>query len=193
MKSGGLASLGAMTIVCALPFIIALLGAIFGMMKALRIDVIKKQTQNLNNIPLDEFSKTWQERLRAIIMLPSKKDALKFIDETACDAFEKLRLEFEKNGLETKILKSQNFINLCVLLGDERDFYYGIKLTKKKKKRKPDYSRAMDGDDLYYRAEVFLKEGGQDYDVLGWSETTLINDIVEQYRRHMQFLHTIRV
>lgn len=42
MKSGGLASLGAMTIVCALPFIIALLGAIFGTMKALRIDVINK-------------------------------------------------------------------------------------------------------------------------------------------------------
>ena len=190
MKSGGLASLSAMTIVCALPFTIALLGAIFGTMKALRIDVIKKQAQNLNNIPLDEFSKTWQERLCAIIMLPSKKDALKFIDETACDAFEKLRLEFEKNGLEAKISKSQNFINLCVLLGDERDFYYGIKLTKNES---PDYSRAMDGDDLYYRAEVFLKEGGQDYDVLGWSEATLINDIVEQYRRHMQFLHTIRV
>lgn len=41
MKSGGLASLGAMTIVCTLPFTIALLGVIFGTMKALRIDVIK--------------------------------------------------------------------------------------------------------------------------------------------------------
>lgn len=69
-------------------------------------------------------------------------------------------------------------------------FTTGLSLQKNES---PDYSRAMDGDDLYYRAEVFLKEGGQDYDVFGWSETTLINDIVEQYRRHMQFLHTIRV
>lgn len=62
----------------------------------------KKQAQNLNNISLDEFSKTWQERLCAIIMPPSKKDALKFIGETACDAFEKLRLEFEKTGWRLK-------------------------------------------------------------------------------------------
>ena len=25
--------------------------------------------------------------------------------------------------------------------------------------------------------------------VLGWSEATLINDVIEQYRKHMQFLH----
>jgi hypothetical protein len=30
----------------------------------------------------------------------------------------------------------------------------------------------------YYRAEVYLKEGGQNYDVMGWNQEQLINDIL---------------
>lgn len=33
----------------------------------------------------------------------------------------------------------------------------------------------------YYRAEVYLKEGGQNYDVMGWNQEQLINDILDQY------------
>lgn len=93
------------------------------------------------------------------------------------------------DGLEAKVTNGENFVNLNVGLGDEMDFRYGVYLTKS---QSPDYTRELDGDDLYYRAEVYLKEGGQDYDVLGWSEATLINDVIEQYRKHMQFLHVVR-
>ena len=40
----------------------------------------------------------------------------------------------------------------------------------------------------YYRAEVHLGEGGQDYDVMGWSSGALINDVLDQYERHLHFL-----
>lgn len=142
-------------------------------------------------MPVSEMSKTWQERLKTIISLPNKKNADKFISEVIEKVFDEVRAEFEKNGLQAKISKDEkrNFINLIVGLGDEMDFSYGVKLVRMES---PDYTRALEGDDLYYRAEVFLKEGGQDYDILGWSEATIINDIVEQYRKHMQFLHTIR-
>ena len=104
-------------------------------------------------------------------------------------AFNELKDEFAKNGLEANVTKAENFVNLNVGLGDEMDFRYGVYLTKS---QSPDYTRELEGDDLYYRAEVYLKEGGQDYDVLGWSEATLINDVIEQYRKHMQFLHIVR-
>ncbi|QKG29525.1 BCCT family transporter [Campylobacter sp. RM16187] len=191
MLGGGLASLQAMTIASALPFTIALLFAIYGLFKALRVDLLKKQSRNLANMPVSEMSKTWQERLKTIISLPNKKNADKFISEVIEKVFEEVRAEFEKNGLQAKISKDEkrNFINLTVGLGDEMDFSYGVKLVRRES---PDYTSALDGNDLYYRAEVFLKEGGQDYDILGWSEATIINDVVEQYRKHMQFLHTIR-
>ncbi|MHB1439083.1 MAG: hypothetical protein ACYCVX_16260, partial [Thiobacillus sp.] len=44
----------------------------------------------------------------------------------------------------------------------------------------------------YYRAEVHLREGGQDYDITGWSGADVINDILDQYERHLHFLHAVR-
>ena len=39
---------------------------------------------------------------------------------------------------------------------------------------------------------VFLKEGGQNYDVMGWNQEQLINDILDQYEKHLHFLHLVR-
>lgn len=44
----------------------------------------------------------------------------------------------------------------------------------------------------YYRAEVHLYEGGQDYELVGYSRQQIINDIIDQYERHLQFLHLTR-
>ena len=40
--------------------------------------------------------------------------------------------------------------------------------------------------------EVHLAEGGQDYDVMGWSQEQIIVDILNQYEDHLHFLHTVR-
>jgi hypothetical protein len=34
-----------------------------------------------------------------------------------------------------------------------------------------------------------LSEGSQDYDLVGYTKEQIINDILDQYERHMQFLH----
>ena len=44
----------------------------------------------------------------------------------------------------------------------------------------------------YYRAEVFLQDGSQDYDIVGYTKEQIIIDILSQYERHMQFLHLER-
>ena len=44
----------------------------------------------------------------------------------------------------------------------------------------------------YYHAEVHLREGGQDYDIMGWSLPSIINDVLDQYERHLHFLHAVR-
>ena len=35
-------------------------------------------------------------------------------------------------------------------------------------------------------------EGSQDYDLVGYTKEQIINDILDQYERHMQFLHLVR-
>ena len=46
--------------------------------------------------------------------------------------------------------------------------------------------------DKYFQAEVFLREGGQNYDVMDWTEEDLIQDIIDQYERHLYFLNVMR-
>ena len=50
-------------------------------------------------------------------------------------------------------------------------------------------ARHPDGDELYYRAEVFLKHGGQAYDIYGYEEQDVIDDILNQLENHLHFLH----
>jgi choline/glycine/proline betaine transport protein len=37
-----------------------------------------------------------------------------------------------------------------------------------------------------------LETGGQDYDVLGFTRDELMQDVLQQYDRHFQFLHAAR-
>jgi choline/glycine/proline betaine transport protein len=54
-------------------------------------------------------------------------------------------------------------------------------------------TRADRADKLkYYRAEVHLREGGQDYDIMSWSNADIIDDVLDQYERHLHFLDVVR-
>ena len=35
---------------------------------------------------------------------------------------------------------------------------------------------------------MHLHDGGQGYDVMGYSHTQLIDDVLDQYERHLEFL-----
>ena len=48
---------------------------------------------------------------------------------------------------------------------------------------------ASDREGSYWRAEVHLTQGGQDYDVMGWTEEQIANDLLDQYERHLNFLN----
>ena len=46
-------------------------------------------------------------------------------------------------------------------------------------------------DELYFCAIVHLIEGGQDYDIMAWEKDSIRSDIVDQYEKHMHFMHLI--
>ena len=185
LYTGGLDALQTMTIISALPLSIALLGCMYGLFKALRVDYEKGYTRSIFNLPTGlTSSKRWQDRLKNIIDTPNKDDARDFLLEVAEPAFNEVCDEFIKNGLKARIEKIgiNGKINIHVGMGEDTDFIYGVKIIKT---QTPDYAM----NDNYYRAEVYLFEGGQDYDVIGWSKEALINDVIDQYHKHMYFLH----
>src|SRR5690606_8917776 len=75
--------------------------------------------------------------------------------------------------------------------GEYMDFSYAVwPLEQERPVLTPDDVRDED-ERRYYRAEVFLREGGQDYDIMGWSNEAVISDILDQYERHRQYLHMV--
>ena len=42
--------------------------------------------------------------------------------------------------------------------------------------------------DVYYRLDVYLREGGQGYDVMGYTHSQLIDDVLDQYEQHVEFM-----
>jgi len=191
LVAGGLNALQTMTIASALPFAIVLLLAIVGLIKALRVEGFKQESQQMTAIPLasNENNDNWQVRLKNIVDFPNKNNVNKFIDQIVAPAFDLVANELKENQIDVDI-SYEDGLSLVVNHGEEQEFVYRV-LTRKYSQ--PDFVTEADEDEQsYYRAEVHLVEGGQDYDIMGWSKTAVINNIIDQYHKHLHFLHLLR-
>ncbi len=191
LLAGGLNALQTMTIVSALPFTMILLLAVVGLIKALRIEAFKQESQLITVTPHSnsESNDGWQVRLKNIVDFPNKVNVNEFVSKTVIPAFDLVAKELDKNQINVEI-SHENGLSLIVDHGEEQKFVYQI-LTRKYSQ--PDFISEVDDDkQSYYRAEVHLIEGGQNYDIMGWSKTTVINNIIDQYHKHLHFLHLLR-
>ncbi|GKX63789.1 choline BCCT transporter BetT [Pragia fontium] len=196
--SGGLSALQTMTIASALPYSMVLLLSIYGLLKALRIDAYKRDSQqtttlapsgNRNPIP-------WQRRIRNIAYFPRRSHVKRFVDEVVAPAMQMVGDELQKQNITSQVVEGDNDKKMIeVDLGEDLNFTYGIKLRSY---IQPAFSlldikdEDRNEEQKYYRAEVFLREGSQDYDVMGWTKEQIINDILDQYEKHLHFLHLVR-
>ncbi len=50
--------------------------------------------------------------------------------------------------------------------------------------------RREESDDLHYcRAEVFLRRGGQSYDIYGFNKHEIATDILDHFEKYLHFVH----
>jgi choline/glycine/proline betaine transport protein len=188
---GGLSALQTMTIASALPFAIVLIIAIIGLIKALRVEAFKQDSQLATVIPHSSNvnDDSWQVRLKNIVDFPNKTNVNKFINLTVVPAFDSVAKELKENHINVEVTH-ENGLSLIVDHGEERVFIYRVLARKHSQ---PDFVTEDDEDEQsYYRAEVHLVEGGQDYDIMGWSKAAVINNIIDQYHKHLHFLHLMR-
>lgn len=198
LLAGGLGALQTMAIAAALPFTIILLITTFGLLKALRIDVHKKDALQNNYLTASAMSnKNWRERLHNIIDFPSKQVGQRFLQQVVKPAFDDVAEEMKASGLTVEqTIDNGESMEFRVVHGDEIDFVYQVHLASH---IQPAFIHAdseqppeVTEEQKYYRAEVHLREGGQDYDILGWSRDAVIGDIIDHYHKHMHFLHVLR-
>jgi choline/glycine/proline betaine transport protein len=196
LTAGGLNALQTMTIATALPFSIILLLSLVGLIKALRVETHKKASLAMNLHPHPSTTDSgWEQRLSTIIQFPNKTGVTQFIGTTARAAMEKVSIELANNQVESEIVNESGMLSLNVQHGSEHSFVYGVKCEKYLQPSfSPDNEDSLHSSDehTYYRAEVHLAEGGQDYDIMGWSKQAVINDVIDQYHKHQHFLHLLR-
>ncbi|MGO1246473.1 MAG: BCCT family transporter [Oceanisphaera sp.] len=199
LMSDGLNALQTATLVSALPFSVILLIAFWGLIKALDTDSTKRvlrQQSAVHHPPRQQQSEGgWQRRLRGIVMFPRRSHVNRFIDEVVLAAFEAVAEELRKQGYHTAIINNHvaKQIKLEVQHTDEANFVYEVhpRAYVRPNNEAEDTSKT-NNDQEYFRAEVHLTEGGQDYDIMGWSKEEVIEDIIDQYEHHMHFLHVVR-
>ncbi|WP_028116496.1 choline BCCT transporter BetT [Ferrimonas senticii] len=196
LLAGGLAALQTATIASALPFSIVLLVASYGLLKALRIDLHKRDSLQQTNLApaATRNSMAWDRRLRNMMQFPRRGHVNRFIDDTVTAAMEMVAGELRKSGVEVLVTLDDDThaISLKVLLGDEHDFEYHVIPTAYMRPAFALTGDDSDEDSKYFRAEVHLTEGGKDYDVMGWNKEQVLGDILDQYEKHLHFLHMVR-
>lgn len=197
LAAGGLNSLQTMTIAAALPFAIILLIAIVGLMKALRVEAFKRESLLMNVVSTQPelHSEGWKGRLENIVNYPDQSTLEHFLDNVVQPAIESFANELKTNQIDVEITRAENGVELTVKHGEEQDFIYGVYGVKHiQPEIENSVQKTLDANEeqTYYRAEVHLSEGGQDYCIMGWSKLAVINDLLNQYQKHRHFLHLLR-
>jgi len=197
LMAGGLAALQSATIASALPFTIVMILMCWGLLSALNVEARKRVSLHEARMSPTgpRGASNWRNRLHAMMHQPKRREVVRYIQDVVKPALSEVAEELRKQNLPTEVGAGEDDrVWVEVLHGDEIDFFYSVhprpyepptfvmRDTREKRLEKL----------KYYRAEVHLKEGGQDYDVMGWSKDDVIHDVLEQYQRHMHFLSGLR-
>lgn len=197
LLAGGLSALQTASIVSALPFAIIMLIAAVGMWRALVIEghhEVSLQSHMQSRQTGKQGPGFWKKRLANLVDFPPRADVEKFIQSTVFEAMEKVQSELAEKGWPAEVsFDEQNCRSIIeVIKQDQMEFIYEIRLRGYAMPAfaYPEMDRDVDGDEHYYRAEVFLRRGGQAYDVYGYDRQDIISDILDQFEKYFHFLHT---
>ncbi|CAI8900893.1 choline/glycine/proline betaine transport protein [Pseudomonas poae] len=197
--AGSIDSLKSAVVLTSLPFSLILLLMMWGLHKAFYLESQKQIAQLHSLAPVSGSRKGtggWRQRLSQAVHFPSRDEVYRFLETTVRPAIEEVTAVFVEKGLNvvTQPDPSNDSVSLEIGHGEEHPFVYQVQMRGY---FTPSFARGGMGSKQlnnrrYYRAEVHLSEGSQDYDLVGYTKEQIINDILDQYERHLQFLHLVR-
>ena len=200
LLAGGLGALQTATIAAALPFTLVMILICIGLLRALRTDHVKRlrlRDARIRSVGGDA-TREWKQRLRTLVHQPRRNEVRSFMAGIAHPALLEVAEELRSHGIDAHVAEEEGppvkRTWVEVRHGEEIDFFYSIHLTAYDPPSfvmndiRPERQAKL----RYFRAEVHLREGGQDYDVMGWRKEDIISDVLDQYERHMHFLDAVR-
>ena len=191
--AGGLKALQAMTVASALPFAVIMLIAAVGMWRALVIEGHQAISLQADKKGAGHGAAApWKKRLANLIEFPRREQVERFIATTVLQSMQKVRQGLIEQGWPAAVHYDPEGSRayLEVVKPDQVDFLYEIRMRPHSLPTFafPEMDRDPEGDEHYYRAEVFLRRGGQSYDVYGYDGQEMIRDILDQFEKYLRFL-----
>ena len=198
--AGSIDALKSAVVLTSLPFSLILLLMMWGLHKAFYMESQRQRARSHSLAPLmsgnGKRSGGWKRRLSQAVHFPSRDEVYRFMNDVVRPAISEVSEVFREKGLavDAQLDPGNASLSLEIGHGEQHRFLYQVLMRGY---FTPSFARAgMGGLHLknrrYFRAEVHLAEGSQDYDLMGYTKEQIINDILDQYERHLQFLHLVR-
>ena len=201
LAAGGIYALQYATIIIGLPFAFVMVVVMWGLWRALSVEGYMADSRS-SAMPgaLSGRSSSpeqarhhvpWQARVRRAMAFPDRAKTEGFQSSVVVPALEEVRGELEAQGVGVVVESvtdesGQPAVELRADVGADLPFVYKV---QQREVPIPAYGGwAPRGDERYSRLEVHLRDGGQGYDVMGYTHTQLIDDVLDQYERHLEFL-----
>lgn len=213
LSVGGILALQYATVIMGIPFAIVLVLVMIGLAKALRVEAMREDSRagyvpgllsRRGGYPERDGPLPWKSRVRRVMHFPDRDDARQYLQGPAQSALTEVVEELRGHGADARLRviesnaapqsdalpsdgRAGEALELEVPIGDGMTpFRYRI---SHERLRVPVYGRiSIEGDDYYSRLEVFLNEDGQGYDVMDYSHAQLIDDVLDQYEHHLEFV-----
>ena len=186
--AGNFEAMQTMVVLAGLPFSVVLVVFMFGLYKAMKQDVQVEQEQaELAARGRRGFS----ERLSQLDLQPTQAMVQRFMDKQVSPALKEAAEQLRAMGLavETRVGQSRSSMGLRVTMEEGNPFVYEVSLDG--------YLAApseapVEGESevrqRFYRAEVYLHNGSQEYDLMGFTPDQITRDVLDQFESHRQLL-----
>ncbi len=193
LLAGGLAAVQMAAVIAALPLSAIMLLMCYGIWTSLSREKALAASGQLPAAPLvgakGQFE--WRRRLAAIISHPTEEQVRAYIGATIAKALGAVVEELKRRDITAVVEQAENGLGLRVSHGDAADFLYSVRAVARPlpafaladSTRKRDDRRSS-----YYRAEVYLAEGGRGYDIYGYEVEQVIADVIGHYDQFRHFL-----
>lgn len=197
---GGITALQNATIIMGLPFAFVMCLVMVGLYKALRVERLRDESRlaslpgrisgRSSGVPEGRRGDNWRMRLGRAMGYPGTEAAQTHLTEVVLPALQEVSAELTEKGQPATAQWCEDedgnrCVELVSTLPGGEPFRYRV---VRQDHPTPVFARQPQRSDAYSRLEVHLSEGGQGYDVMGYTHSQVIDDVLDQYERHLEFL-----
>lgn len=197
---GGIFALQNATVVMGLPFAFVMFFVMLGLYRALRVEGVRVESAR-HRLPHmfagrgggegeRQLATTWRGRLGRALQHVDAQEAAVYLERIVGPALSEVAHELRERGIPATAttLPDAGGIELRTVSGpQDAPFVYRVQPEQVLVSRYGQRSVTA-AKETFTRLQVYLDDGGADYDVMGYTSAQLIHDVLDQYERHLTFV-----